>query len=205
MAPEQAAGQPVDGRADVFSLGVVLYELATGARPFTGDNAWQLAGAILHREAPPILSDEPRRAALGALVGRMLAKLPAARPADLRAVHAELAALRARRSGPEPAPPRAGVVVLDFDPLSGGHEDDWLTAGMVETMHHRPRPRREAARSSRATESPRPRAAWPATRPDRTRPPAASARRASAASSTRAGWWAAPSSAPATGCASRCG
>jgi TolB-like protein/Tfp pilus assembly protein PilF len=134
MAPEQAAGQPVDGRADVFSFGVVLYELVTGARPFTGDNAWQLAGAILHREAPPILSDEPRRAALGALVGRMLAKLPSGRPADLRAVHAELAALRARRSGPDPAPPRAGVVVLDFDPLSSGHEDDWLTAGMVETL-----------------------------------------------------------------------
>ena len=134
MAPEQAAGQPVDGRADVFSLGVVLYQLLSGRRPFEGANAWELAGAILHREPPPLAESDARRAALAELARRMLAKSPAARPADLRAVAAELAAIRGRRGGPEPAAPRAGVVVLDFEPLSGGPEDDWLAAGLVETV-----------------------------------------------------------------------
>jgi len=134
MAPEQALGQPVDGRADVFSLGVVLYQLLSGRRPFDGANAWELAGRILHGEPPPLAEKDPRRAALAELAGRMLAKAPAARPADLRAVAAELAAIRGLRSRAARDAPRAGVVVLDFDTLSGGAEDDWLAAGVVETL-----------------------------------------------------------------------
>ncbi|KAA3619905.1 MAG: tetratricopeptide repeat protein [Calditrichaeota bacterium] len=53
MAPEQIEGKEVDGRADVFSLGIVLYELLTGQRPFTGDTLASLAYKLVHIDPPP--------------------------------------------------------------------------------------------------------------------------------------------------------
>ncbi len=54
MSPEQARGQKVDGRSDLFSLGVVLYEMFAGRPPFGGVNAIEVLGAILNREPPPL-------------------------------------------------------------------------------------------------------------------------------------------------------
>jgi Tol biopolymer transport system component len=53
MSPEQARGEPVDGRSDVFSFGILLYEMLTGRRPFAGDGVNVLA-AILERDPPPL-------------------------------------------------------------------------------------------------------------------------------------------------------
>lgn len=93
MSPEQASGKVADRRADVYSLGVTLYELAAGATPFTGDPASVLAQHLT--QPPPALSakrpDAP--AALGELIDKMLIKDPEARFADLGAVSAELRAM----------------------------------------------------------------------------------------------------------------
>jgi eukaryotic-like serine/threonine-protein kinase len=56
MAPEQIRGETVDARSDLFSLGVLVYELATGRRPFTGQNSLEIGSAILRDSPPPLTS-----------------------------------------------------------------------------------------------------------------------------------------------------
>ncbi|MHC5906417.1 serine/threonine-protein kinase, partial [Streptomyces sp. S6] len=83
MSPEQIAGTEVDRRSDLYSLGCVLYELATGAPPFAMDDAW--AVLIGHRDSPPRPPGEHRPelpAYLGRVILDLLAKEPDGRPGD---------------------------------------------------------------------------------------------------------------------------
>jgi serine/threonine-protein kinase len=80
MSPEQALGQPVDGRSDLFSVGIVLYQMLTGARPFEGDSIVALAVMIAREDPPPIDKLRPDLPAdVRRIVERCMAKLPAKR------------------------------------------------------------------------------------------------------------------------------
>ena len=119
MAPEQCQGAKLDGRADIYSLGVVCFEFLTGKPPFTGDSATAVLVAHVLQEPPrpselrpglPSELDEP--------VLRMLAKAPEARPSTAAEALAELEAA-AKSAGialsagppvlPRPQPPAAGI------------------------------------------------------------------------------------------------
>ncbi len=93
MAPEHVRGGPVDGRVDLWSLGVVLYELLAGRRPFTGANLDELTTAILGSDPVPIEHAAPHvPAPLAAVVDRALRKRPDDRYQSGRELAADLAA-----------------------------------------------------------------------------------------------------------------
>jgi serine/threonine-protein kinase len=94
MAPEQVSGLEVDGRTDVYALGVILHELISGRTPFDASSFGQLAADII-ANAPPALPEEtsnhePVPAELTALIEACLAKNPALRPASMAVVAAAL-------------------------------------------------------------------------------------------------------------------
>jgi serine/threonine protein kinase len=94
MAPEQARGERVDGRADLYSLGVVLYRAATGKLPLHGSDTMSMLMALATETPRPACDVNPSvPPALSALITRLLAKEPSARPASAQGVLQELQGL----------------------------------------------------------------------------------------------------------------
>jgi serine/threonine protein kinase len=116
MAPEQIEGHAVDLRADVFALGVVLYEMLTGRKPFTGQSQARIIASILKDQpAPPSMVSPHRSSRLDGLVQRCLAKDPDERWQTAKQVYDEL-----RQIAGELREPRA--------PLRESSSDRWIWA-----------------------------------------------------------------------------
>jgi predicted Ser/Thr protein kinase len=98
MAPEQLSGESVDGRSDLFSLGVILYAMVTGHSPFQGDSATTVCFKVANREPVPVSAldlDLPRE--LDAVIARAMAKAPEQRYQRGVEFADDLAELRARK------------------------------------------------------------------------------------------------------------
>jgi tetratricopeptide (TPR) repeat protein/predicted Ser/Thr protein kinase len=147
MAPEQALGRPVDHRADLFSLGVVLFELLTGRMPFDGTSPTEIIDHILHEVPPPpsrFTSGVP--ASLDAVLARALEKDPDFRyqlardvKRDLRQVAQQLDGTASRASARVAAAAAVGsihnsVAVMTFSNITREPADDWIGTGIAETV-----------------------------------------------------------------------
>ncbi len=94
MAPEQIRGEPIDGRADVYAVGAMLYEMLAGEPPFVADDVVGFVAMHLRAEVPPLLQRAPDADVppeLDVAVLHMLSKEPSARPADATALAAHIA------------------------------------------------------------------------------------------------------------------
>ncbi len=129
MSPEQAEGKPLDHRTDIFSLGVLLYELATGRRPFRGETTARLTSAILTETAPPVTEvreDLPRQ--LARIIDHCLEKEPHERFQSALDVGNELKRLDRELQSTPSAPPHGAA----RQPPMPGRRRAWgLTVALV--------------------------------------------------------------------------
>ena len=151
MAPEQALGKAVDHRSDLFSLGVVLFELVSGRMPFEGSTPTEIIDRILHQEAAPVsryASGVPP--ALDEVIARALEKSPTFRYQSARAIYTDLKTIAAELA-PASAPRRTSritaaaapqpgtvvgccVAVMTFANITRDPADDWIGTGIAETV-----------------------------------------------------------------------
>ncbi len=138
MAPEQITSREVDGRADLFTLGVLLFECLSGELPFDGETPMAAALARVQGPPRPLPASRPVPAPLAALVAELLARDPASRPASALAVAERLEALASLLSDAGAAAPPASPVPPVSTPTAGIERDQLFA---VMPFEHRGDPR----------------------------------------------------------------
>jgi serine/threonine-protein kinase PpkA len=111
LSPEQAESKPLDGRADIYSLGIVFYEMLTGLKPFHGDSAIEIIVAHLTREIPAL---PPHLQDYQDLLARMTAKDPAERFASVEALADCIQTVRA--AAPQHLPTKVSAPMANREP-----------------------------------------------------------------------------------------
>jgi serine/threonine protein kinase/Tfp pilus assembly protein PilF len=149
MSPEQARGQLVDARTDIFSVGTVLYQMATGTLPFPGETSAVVFEAILNRDPVPVTQVNPSLPdELVRILDKALEKDRSLRCQTATELKTDLVRLRRdlesgrRRGAPEGDSRRGGgvhrdqssVAVLYFENLSGIKEDEYFRDGITEDI-----------------------------------------------------------------------
>jgi serine/threonine protein kinase/tetratricopeptide (TPR) repeat protein len=167
MAPEQLRGEAVDTRADLFALGIMLYEIVTGRRPFGGSTPVEVSSAILRDTPPPVQMLRPDLPPdVGRIIGRCLEKDPERRVQTAKDVRNELEIARremqpsqtpataARPAVPTAAAALPSIAVLPFVNRSRDEEDEYFSDGLADELLSvlvKLRGLRVAARTSSAT------------------------------------------------------
>jgi serine/threonine protein kinase/tetratricopeptide (TPR) repeat protein len=151
MAPEQALGRAADPRADLFSLGVVFYEMLAGRLPFQGQTFSEVVDAILHQQPPALARfNYAVTPDIDAVVRRALEKSPEMRYQDARSMFVDLNRLRTllddtirsstvSRSGSSgnlglSAAPENSIAVITFANITREPSDAWIGSGIAETV-----------------------------------------------------------------------
>jgi serine/threonine protein kinase/tetratricopeptide (TPR) repeat protein len=136
MSPEQAAGDELDGRSDLFALGCVLYEMLTGEAAFTGPTAQAvIARRFVH--TPPAVTSV--RAVVPASISQAVAQLLSKAPSDRHATGAQLVAALVSAPAPIVAAPtrvtgETSIAVLPFASLSRDPDDEFFADGVTEEI-----------------------------------------------------------------------
>ncbi len=134
MSPEQAEGKRIDARSDIFSFGVVLYEMVTGRRPFSGDSAVSTLAAVLREDPAPashLRRDLPPE--VETIISRCLRKDPGRRFQHMDEVKAALddALLERPAKETETVP---SIAVLPFANLSADKDNEYFSDGLAEEI-----------------------------------------------------------------------
>ena len=137
MSPEQAEGMPFDVRSDLFSFGVTLYELCTGAKPFSGDYDMAVVYAILYEEpVPPEKINFAISPALSEIIKKLLSKNPADRPGSAATLKEAIKGAFTQCeeiSGPT----RNGIAILPCDYPPGDNDSGLIADGLKDELYAR--------------------------------------------------------------------
>jgi serine/threonine protein kinase/tetratricopeptide (TPR) repeat protein len=142
MSPEQVRGEELDARSDLFSLGIVLYEMATGQLPFQGSSAGVVMSEILNRSPVPAMEQRSELPGdLDFLIRKALEKHPAWRCqsatellTDLRRIQRETISGSQGRSGRARSEELPSIAVLPFQNLSPDPDNDYFSDGLSEDL-----------------------------------------------------------------------